>query len=89
MLLVLLVTSKGIAGVPRAALVVIASTLAYFRLPEAGLLLVLAVDHLLDMGRSATNVIGNSVATAIVAKWEGDLSRKVSRSTAGVVPAQL
>lgn len=89
MLLVLLVTSKGIAGVPRAALVVIASTLAYFRLPEAGLLLVLAVDHLLDMGRSATNVIGNSVATAIVAKWEGDLSRKVSRSTSAAVPAQL
>ena len=89
MLLVLLVTSKGIAGVPRASLVVIASTLAYFKLPEAGLLLVLAVDHLLDMGRSATNVIGNSVATAIVAKWEGDLSRKVSRSTSAAVPAQL
>ena len=89
MLLVLLVTSKGIAGVPRAALVVIASTLAYFRLPEAGLLLVLAVDHLLDMGRSATNVIGNSVATAIVAKWEGDLSRTVSRSAPAAVPAQL
>jgi Na+/H+-dicarboxylate symporter len=71
MLLVLLVTSKGIAGVPRASLVVIASTLAYFKLPEAGLLLILAVDHLLDMGRSATNVIGNSVAAVIVAKWEG------------------
>src|ERR1700685_1705191 len=70
MLLVLLVTSKGIAGVPRASLVVIASTLAYFKLPEAGLLLILAVDHLLDMGRSATNVIGNSVAAVIVAKWE-------------------
>jgi Na+/H+-dicarboxylate symporter len=73
MLLVLLVTSKGIAGVPRASLVVIAATLAYFRLPEAGLLLILAVDHLLDMGRSATNVIGNSVAAVIVAKWEDDL----------------
>jgi Na+/H+-dicarboxylate symporter len=71
MLLVLLVTSKGIAGVPRASLVVIASTLAYFKLPEAGLLLILAVDHLLDMGRSATNVIGNSVAAVVVAKWEG------------------
>ena len=71
MLLVLLVTSKGIAGVPRASLVVIASTLAYFKLPEAGLLLILAVDHLLDMGRSATNVIGNSVAAVIVARWEG------------------
>lgn len=70
MVMVLLVTSKGIAGVPRASLVVIASTLSYFRLPEAGLLLVLAVDHLLDMGRSGTNVIGNSVATVIIAKWE-------------------
>jgi Na+/H+-dicarboxylate symporter len=74
MLLVLLVTSKGIAGVPRASLVVIAATLAYFKLPEAGLLLILAVDHLLDMGRSATNVIGNSVAAVIVAKWEDELS---------------
>ena len=77
MLLVLLVTSKGIAGVPRASLVVIASTLAYFKLPEAGLLLVLAVDHLLDMGRSATNVIGNSVAAVIVAKWEERSPRQV------------
>jgi Na+/H+-dicarboxylate symporter len=71
MFLILLVTSKGLAGVPRAAFVVIASTLTYFKLPEAGLLLVLAVDHLLDMGRSAANVIGNSVAAIIVARWEG------------------
>jgi Na+/H+-dicarboxylate symporter len=70
MLLLLMVTSKGMAGVPRASLVVIAATLAFFRLPEAGLLLILAVDHLLDMGRSATNVVGNSVAAAVVAKWE-------------------
>ncbi|MFI4950242.1 MAG: dicarboxylate/amino acid:cation symporter, partial [Caulobacterales bacterium] len=70
MLLLLMVTSKGMAGVPRASLVVIAATLTYFRLPEAGLLLILAVDHLLDMGRSATNVVGNSVAAAVVAKWE-------------------
>jgi Na+/H+-dicarboxylate symporter len=70
MLLLLMVTSKGMAGVPRASLVVIAATLSYFRLPEAGLLLILAVDHLLDMGRSATNVVGNSVAAAVVAKWE-------------------
>ena len=73
MLLLLMVTSKGMAGVPRASLVVIAATLTYFRLPEAGLLLILAVDHLLDMGRSATNVIGNSVAATVVAKWEGEL----------------
>ncbi|PTQ08528.1 dicarboxylate/amino acid:cation symporter [Sphingomonas oleivorans] len=71
MLLLLMVTSKGIAGVPRASLVVIASTLAFFDIPEAGLLLILAVDHFLDMGRSATNVVGNAVASAVVAKWEG------------------
>jgi len=71
MLLLLMVTSKGMAGVPRASLVVISATLAYFHLPEAGLLLILAVDHLLDMGRSATNVVGNSVAAAVIDKWEG------------------
>ena len=73
MLLLLMVTSKGMAGVPRASLVVIAATLTYFNLPEAGLLLILAVDHLLDMGRSATNVVGNSVAAAVVAKWENQI----------------
>ncbi|MFW2829923.1 dicarboxylate/amino acid:cation symporter [Sphingomonas sp. ID0503] len=73
MLLILMVTSKGIAGVPRASLVVIAATLAFFDIPEAGLLLILAVDHFLDMGRSATNVVGNAVASLVVAKWEGAL----------------
>ena len=72
MLALLMVTSKGMAGVPRASLVVIAATLAYFDLPEEGLLLILAVDQLLDMGRSATNVVGNSVASAVVARWEGE-----------------
>lgn len=74
MLLVLMITSKGIAGVPRASLVVIAGTLSMFHIPEAGLLLLLGVDHLLDMGRSATNVIGNAMATAVVSKWENKLS---------------
>lgn len=73
MLLVLMVTSKGMAGVPRASLVVIAATLVQFNIPEAGLLLLLGIDHFLDMARSATNVIGNSVATAVVSKWEGQL----------------
>ena len=72
MLLVLMLTSKGMAGVPRASLVVIAATLVSFNLPEAGLLLVIGIDQFLDMGRSATNVIGNSLATAVVAKWEGE-----------------
>jgi Na+/H+-dicarboxylate symporter len=73
MLLILMVTSKGIAGVPRASLVVIAGTLTYFGLPEQGLVLIIAVDHLLDMGRSATNVVGNAVASTLVAKWEDEL----------------
>jgi Na+/H+-dicarboxylate symporter len=73
MLLTLMVTSKGVAGVPRASLVVITATLSQFSIPEAGILLVLAVDHFLDMGRSATNVVGNAVASAVVARWEGQL----------------
>jgi len=72
MLLLLMITSKGIAGVPRASLVVITATLPFFGIPEEGVLLILAIDHFLDMGRSATNVIGNAIATAVVSKWEGD-----------------
>jgi Na+/H+-dicarboxylate symporter len=71
MLLMLMLTSKGMAGVPRASLVVIAATLTTFNLPEAGLLLIIGIDQFLDMGRSATNVIGNALATAVVSKWEG------------------
>ena len=74
MLLILMLTSKGIAGVPRASLVVIAGTIATFDIPEAGLALLIGIDPLLDMGRSATNVIGNSLATAVVSKWEGELT---------------
>jgi Na+/H+-dicarboxylate symporter len=73
MILILMITSKGIAGVPRASLVVISATLGFFKIPEAGLLLILAVDHFLDMGRSTTNVLGNSIAAAAVARWEGEL----------------
>lgn len=72
MMLILLVTSKGMAGVPRASLVVIAGMLTMFKIPVEGLLLLLAVDQLLDMGRSATNVIGNAVASAVVARLEGE-----------------
>jgi Na+/H+-dicarboxylate symporter len=74
MLLILMITSKGIAGVPRAALMIVASSLGYFGLPEQGLIFVVAVDQLLDMGRTATNVLGNAVASTLVAKWERDLS---------------
>jgi Na+/H+-dicarboxylate symporter len=70
MLLVLLFTSKGVAGVPRASLIVIAGTLSMFNIPEAGLLLLLGIDQILDMGRSATNVFGNSIATAVVSHYE-------------------
>ena len=73
MLMILMLTSKGMAGVPRASLVVIAATLNQFDIPEAGLLLILGVDTFLDMGRSATNAVGNSIASAVVAKWEGQL----------------
>jgi hypothetical protein len=78
MMLLLMVTSKGMAGVPRASLVVIAATLPQFGIPEAGLILILAVDQFLDMGRSATNVIGNSVATAVVAAMDGELSESAA-----------
>ena len=73
MLLVLMVTSKGLAGVPRASIVILAATLPMFGIPAAGLLLILAVDHFLDMGRSATNVVGNAVAASVIARWEGTL----------------
>src|SRR5689334_3452872 len=93
MLLLLMLTSKGMAGVPRASLVVIAATLATFNIPEAGLLLIMGIDQFLDMGRSATNVVGNSIATAVVAKWEGELrpeseaQRDIDRDEGIVGPA--
>jgi Na+/H+-dicarboxylate symporter len=73
MVAILMVMSKGIAGVPRAGLMVVASSLGYFGLPEQGLVFLVAVDHILDMGRTATNVIGNAVAATLVAGWEGEL----------------
>lgn len=86
MLLILMLTSKGMAGVPRASLVVIAATLNHFNIPEAGLLLILGVDTFLDMGRSATNAVGNSIASAVVAKWEGEL---LSESDAAANAARI
>lgn len=71
MLLMLMVTSKGIAGVPRASLVVITAMLANFGIPTEGILLFIGIDQILDMGRSATNVVGNAIATVVVSKWEG------------------
>ena len=90
MLLILMLTSKGMAGVPRASLVVIAATLNQFNIPEAGLLLILGVDAFLDMGRSATNAIGNSIASAAVAKWEGELlSPEAAERNAATLDTEL
>jgi Na+/H+-dicarboxylate symporter len=74
MLLVLMLTSKGIAGVPRASLVVVTATCAMFHIPPEGIALILPIDHFCDMFRSATNVIGNALATTVVSKWEGELT---------------
>ena len=71
MLLTLMLTSKGVAGVPRASLVILAGTLASYDLPLDGVTLVLGVDALMDMARTMTNVIGNCLATAVIARWEG------------------
>lgn len=73
MLLVLMLTSKGIAGVPRASLVVVLATCAMFKIPPEGVALILPIDHFCDMFRTATNVIGNALATSVVSKWEGEL----------------
>jgi Na+/H+-dicarboxylate symporter len=72
MLLVLMLTSKGIAGVPRASLVIVAATCGMFDIPIEGIALILPIDHFCDMFRSATNVLGNALATSVVGKWEGD-----------------
>jgi Na+/H+-dicarboxylate symporter len=72
MLLVLMLTSKGIAGVPRASLVVVAATCGMFNIPIEGIALILPIDHFCDMFRSATNVLGNAIATSVVGKWEKD-----------------
>jgi proton glutamate symport protein len=74
MLLTLMLTSKGVAGVPRASLVILAGTLASYGLPLEGVTLILGVDELMDMARTMTNVIGNCLATAIIARWEGQLA---------------
>jgi Na+/H+-dicarboxylate symporter len=73
MLLVLMLTSKGIAGVPRASLVVVTATCAMFHIPPEGIALILPIDHFCDMFRTATNVLGNALATSVVSKWENEL----------------
>jgi proton glutamate symport protein len=73
MMLTLMLTSKGVAGVPRASLVILAGTLASFGLPLEGVAIILGVDEILDMGRTTLNVVGNCLASAVVARWEGEL----------------
>lgn len=77
MLLVLMLTSKGIAGVPRASLVVVTATCAMFNIPPEGIALILPIDHFCDMFRSMTNVIGNALSTAAVSKWENELTEPI------------
>jgi Na+/H+-dicarboxylate symporter len=76
MLLVLMLTSKGIAGVPRASLVVVLATCSMFNIPPEGVALILPIDHFCDMFRSMTNVVGNALATSVVSKWEGELGEE-------------
>lgn len=87
MMLTLMLTSKGVAGVPRASLVVLAGTVATFNLPMEGVALLLGVDQILDMGRTATNVTGNCVACAVVARWEGVLDEEKMMSFEKAIPA--
>lgn len=90
MMLTLMLTSKGVAGVPRASLVVLAGTVAAFNLPLEGIALLLGIDQILDMGRTAVNVTGNCVATAVVARWEGvlDDQKMLQLETVGVEAAE-
>ncbi|OAT79214.1 C4-dicarboxylate ABC transporter [Mangrovibacter phragmitis] len=81
LMLTLMLASKGIAGVPRSALVVLAATIPSFNIPVAGILLLMGIDHFLDMGRSAINVLGNGIATAMLSKNEGELDAAVANTT--------
>ncbi|TAG29297.1 MAG: dicarboxylate/amino acid:cation symporter [Sphingobacteriia bacterium] len=78
MLLVLMLTSKGIAGVPRASLIIVLATCAMFKIPPEGVALILPIDHFCDMFRTGTNVLGNALATTVVSKWEGELGEEGS-----------
>jgi len=85
MLLTLMLTSKGVAGVPRASLVILAATLATHKLPLEGVTLILGVDTLMDMGRTMTNVIGNCLASVVVARWEGVYQEASDKELAAAV----
>ena len=80
--LTLMLTSKGVAGVPRAMLVILLGTVASFQLPAWPVLILLGIDQLMDMARTATNVLGNCLATAVIARWEGQLGKETPSPTA-------
>jgi Na+/H+-dicarboxylate symporter len=82
MMLTLMLTSKGVAGVPRAMLVILSGTVDSFQLPGWPVLIIVGVDQIMDMARTATNVLGNCLATAVVARWEGVLGAEAPSSTA-------
>jgi proton glutamate symport protein len=75
----LMLTSKGVAGVPRASLVILLGTAASFGLPAWPIFIILGIDELMDMARSAVNVIGNCLATAVIARWEGEFDEKAAK----------
>ena len=75
-MLALMLTSKGVAGVPRASLIVLAGTLASFNIPILGVAILLGIDQILDMGRTTVNLIGNCVATVVIARWENEFDYK-------------
>lgn len=89
MLLVLMLSSKGMAGVARGSVVVVAAVAPMFHLPPSGVVLILAIDQILDMGRTATNVIGNSIATAVIAKWEAKRVARQNDAENSIVLGQL
>ena len=88
MMLTLMLTSKGVAGVPRAALVVLTATLTQFGLPLEGAAILLGIDQIMDMGRTAVNVMGNCIATAVVARWEGVFDDEQMRRVRGGTTSQ-
>ena len=88
MMLTLLITSKGIAAVPRASLVVLAGTLSSFGLPLEGVAVILGVDELMDMARTMVNLVGNCLATAVMARWEGELGPVGTATSAALAGAQ-
>jgi len=89
MMLTLMVTSKGVAGVPRASLVILSGTLLHFKLPLEGVALILGVDELMDMGRTMVNVIGNCLAAVVMGRWEGEFNPNSAVGTAAVGTAAV